>query len=204
MTIASSSNSSSSHLAGMLWPQPADGAAALARNAVLIAAGTALLTLSAKINVPLPYVPMTMQTLAVLMIGAAYGSRLGLVTLLAYLVEGAMGLPVFAGPVGGFGVFAGPTAGYLAGFVIAAAATGWLCENGFGRSPVRVFVAMAVGHIIILACGFAWLAVAMNLGAERAWFVGVLPFIAGSVVKNALATLLVVGLWRGIAGRRIS
>jgi len=87
---------------------------------LLIALGTALLTLSAKINLPLPYVPMTLQTLVVLMIGAAYGWRLGGATVMAYLAEGAIGLPVFAGPIGGLAPFVGPTAGYLVGFALAA------------------------------------------------------------------------------------
>lgn len=189
-------------LAAALWPQPSNKTSALLRNAVLVVAGTALLALSAKINVPIPYVPMTMQTLVVLLIGAAYGPWLGAVTILAYLAEGAIGLPVFAGPVGGLQVFAGPTAGYLFGFPVAAFVTGWLCANGLGHSLVRVFVAMAVGHIIILAFGFGWLAFGFKLGVERAWLVGVLPFIAGSVVKNALATLLLVGLSRSVDRQR--
>lgn len=191
-----SSNVSSEHLATAFWPQPSSGIRSLVRNAILVVAGTALLTLSAKVNVPLPYVPMTMQTLVVLMIGAGYGSRLGFVTLLAYLAEGAMGLPVFASPVGGLAVIAGPTGGYLAGFAIAAFVTGWMCEHGFGKSALRVFAAMAVGHLIIFAFGFAWLAFGMKLGAERAWLVGVVPFIAGSVVKNALGTVLMAVLSR--------
>lgn len=81
------------------------------RGVILIALGTALLTLSAKVNLPLPYVPMTLQTLVVLMIGAAYGWRLGSATVVAYLAEGAIGFPVFAGPVGGLAPLLGPTAG---------------------------------------------------------------------------------------------
>lgn len=191
-----SSNASSQHLATAFWPQPSSGMRAFARNAILVVAGTALLALSAKVNVPLPYVPMTMQTLVVLMIGAGYGSRLGFVTLLAYIAEGAMGLPVFASPVGGLAILAGPTGGYLIGFAVAAFVTGWMCEHGFGRSALRVFIAMAIGHLIIFAFGFAWLAYGMKLGVERAWLVGMVPFIAGSVVKNALGTVLMVVLSR--------
>src|SRR3954470_12918661 len=94
------------------------------RGLILIALGSGLLTLSAKINLPLPYVPMTLQTLVVLMIGAAYGWRLGSATMISYLAEGAMGLPVFAGPVGGIAPLLGPTAGYLFGFIGAAFVTG--------------------------------------------------------------------------------
>src|SRR3989440_13046814 len=102
-----------------MWPiRPGETVGAL-RAVVLIALGTALLTLSAKVNLPLPYVPMTLQTLVVLVIGAAYGWRLGSVTLMTYLAEGAIGFPVFAGPVGGLAPLLGPTAGYLFGFVAA-------------------------------------------------------------------------------------
>ena len=155
-------------LAAVLWPDRADGFSAVARAVILVALGTALLALSAKINLPLPYVPMTLQTLVVLMIGAAYGWRLGSATVIAYLAEGAIGLPVFAGPVGGLAPLLGPTAGYLAGFVAAAFITGWLSERGWDRSVPRLFVAMGLGHIVILAAGFAWLAFGMKLGVEKA------------------------------------
>ena len=178
-------------LAAVLWPDRADGFSAVARTVILVALGTALLALSAKINLPLPYVPMTLQTLVVLMIGAAYGWRLGSATVIAYLAEGAIGLPVFAGPVGGLAPLLGPTAGYLAGFVAAAFITGWLSERGWDRSVPRLFVAMGFGHIVILAAGFAWLAFGMKLGVEKAWLVGIVPFVAASVIKNALGAAFV-------------
>jgi len=117
-------------LAAALWPDRAEGASGVIRIVALIALGTALLTLSAKVNLPLPYVPMTLQTLVVLMIGATYGWRLGGATVVAYLAEGAIGWPVFAGPVGGLAPLLGPTAGYLFGFVAAAVITGWLSQRG--------------------------------------------------------------------------
>ena len=178
-------------LAAVLWPDRADRFSAVVRTVILVALGTALLALSAKINLPLPYVPMTLQTLVVLMIGAAYGWRLGTATVMAYLAEGAIGLPVFAGPVGGLAPLLGPTAGYLAGFVAAAFITGWLSERGWDRSVPRLFVAMGLGHIVILAAGFAWLAFGMKLGVEKAWLVGIAPFVAASVIKNALGAALV-------------
>jgi biotin transport system substrate-specific component len=188
-------------LSALVWPQRSDGSLNLLRGAILVALGTALLTLSAKVNLPLPYVPMTLQTLVVLMIGAAYGWRLGCTTVIAYLAEGAIGLPVFAGPVGGLAPLVGPTAGYLYGFVAAAFVTGWLAERGWDRSVLRLFVAMACGHILILAAGFGWLAFGMKLGVEKAWLVGVMPFIAASLVKNALGATLVPAI-RRIVGPR--
>ena len=177
--------------AAVLWPDRADGFSPVARAVILVALGTALLALSAKINLPLPYVPMTLQTLVVLMIGATYGCRLGTATVIAYLAEGAIGLPVFAGPVGGLAPLLGPTAGYLAGFVAAAFITGWLSERGWDRSVPRLFVAMGLGHIVIPAAGFAWLAFGMKLGVEKAWLVGIAPFVAASVIKNALGAAFV-------------
>ena len=190
-----------SPLATKLWPQGAGGSSGLLRGAILVVLGTALLTLSAKVNLPLPYVPMTLQTLVVLMIGAVYGWRLGTATVMAYLAEGAMGLPVFAGPVGGIAPLVGPTAGYLFGFVAAAFVTGWLAERGWDRSVLRLFVAMAIGHIVILGAGFGWLAFGMKLGVDKAWLVGIVPFIAGSLVKNALGATLVPAM-RRVADRR--
>ena len=178
-------------LAALVWPDRADKFSGVLRSAVLIALGTALLTLSAKINLPLPYVPMTLQTLVVLMLGAAYGGRLGGATVIVYLAEGAIGLPVFAGPVGGLAPFVGPTGGYLLGFIAAAFITGWLSERGWDRSVPLLFVAMGIGHIIILGCGFFWLAFGMKLGFGRSWLVGIAPFIAASVIKNALGAALV-------------
>jgi biotin transport system substrate-specific component len=183
-------------LAAVVWPQRADGFSGVLRAVILIVLGTALLTLSAKVNLPLPYVPMTLQTLVVLMIGAAYGWRLGSATVIAYLAEGAAGLPVFAGPVGGLAPFFGPTGGYLIGFAPAALVTGWLSERGWDRSVPRLFVAMGLGHIIILAAGYAWLAVGMKLGFEKAWLVGIAPFIAASLIKNALGAALVPAIRR--------
>jgi biotin transport system substrate-specific component len=188
-------------LAAMLWPDRAEGFANALRAAILIALGTALLTLSAKINLPLPYVPMTLQTLVVLMIGAAFGWRLGSATVIAYLAEGAFGLPVFAGPVGGIAPLLGPTAGYLVGFVAAAFVTGWLSERGWDRSVPLLFVAMGFGHIIILAAGFAWLAFGVKLGIEKAWLVGIAPFVAASVIKNALGAILVPAIRRALDRR---
>ena len=188
-------------LAVVLWPDRADRFSGVLRRVVLVALGTALLTLSAKTNLPLPYVPMTLQTLVVLVIGAAYGWRLGAATVIAYLAEGAAGLPVFAGPVGGLAPLIGPTAGYLIGLVAAAFVTGWLSERGWDRSVPLLFVAMGLGHVIILGCGFAWLAFGMKLGPEKAWLVGIAPFVAASLIKNALGAALVPAIRRALARR---
>ncbi len=185
-------------LASTLWPSRA--ASRLARAATLAIVGTLVLAVSAKVQVPFYPVPMTLQTLAVLAIGAAYGARLGAATLALYLGEGLVGLPVFAGAMAGPGYMAGPTAGYLLGFVVAAALIGWLAERGWDRAWPRLIGAMAIGHAVIFACGFAWLALA--LGAERAWAAGVAPFYAATLVKTLLAAALVGGAWGGLSRPR--
>lgn len=160
-----------------------------------------LLTVSAKVNLQLPFVPMTLQTLVVLMIGAAYGWRLGTATLVLYLLVGACGLPVFAGPVGGLKPLFGATAGFLFGFVVAAFVTGWLAERGWDRSVGWLFLAMGIGHFIILSMGWAWLAFAVGLGVGKALIVGVTPFLAGALLKNAIGALL-IPLAYGATARR--
>jgi biotin transport system substrate-specific component len=155
-------------------------------KAVAIVAGTALIALSAHVKVPMVPVPMTMQTYVILIIGALYGSRLGLVTLLAYLAEGAAGLPVFANG-GGAHLLIGPTGGYLIGFPLVAFLAGWFMERGFGRSLVLSFVAFTIAHAATFVFGVAWLAAGIGMGWEKAIAVGLTPFLIGSVVKTALA-----------------
>ena len=182
-------------LASTLWPSRA--AWRLARAAMLAIGGTLVLAASAKAEVPFYPVPMTLQTLAVLAIGAAYGARLAAATLALYLAEGLIGLPVFAGALAGPLYMAGPTGGYLGGFLVAAALVGWLAERGWDRAWPRLIGAMAIGHAVIFACGFAWLALA--LGAEKAWAAGVAPFYAATLVKTLLAAALVRAARGGLA-----
>ena len=158
--------------------------------------GTAFLTLSAKIQVPFYPVPMTMQTFVVLVIGMAFGWKLGGLTVLAYLLEGAVGLPVFAGtPIKGIGLvyMTGPTGGYLVGFLISAIAVGYLAEKGFDRSITKTLVAMVLGTLIIFTSGYIWLA---NLiGVEKAFQFGVVPFVWGAIFKIGLAAALLPLFW---------
>jgi len=183
-------------LIAALWPTENRVAEAM-RVVALAVLGSALLWASAKAQVPFWPVPMTMQTYVVLVLAAAYGPRLGLATLLLYLAEGAVGLPVFAGtPERGLGLayMTGPTAGYLAGFVVATAVIGTLAERGWDRSLPRMIAAMTLGHGLILAIGWAWLAGLM--GAEAAYAAGVAPFWAATVLKTALAGATLPAAWR--------
>ena len=152
--------------ASALWPARPD-AGGLLRAVVLALAGTVLLTVSAKLKVPFYPVPMTMQTLVVLVLGASLGWRLGAATVLLYLAEGTFGLPVFADtPERGIGLayMVGPTGGYLLGFLAGAVVVGWLAELGLGRSVAGMGVAMTLGHVAIFLFGFAWLAVQIGAG----------------------------------------
>jgi biotin transport system substrate-specific component len=188
---------SPSTLAGSLWPARDDARLSALRAAVLMLFGTGLLALSAKIQVPFYPVPMTMQTLVVLVIGAAYGWRLGGATVGLYLVEGLLGLPVFAGAAAGPAYMAGPTGGFLIGFVVAAMMTGYVAERS--RSLLVTVLAMAVAHAVLLAFGFAWLATLMPFA--KAWAVGVAPFLLGTAVKIALAAALMQVAWNALRSR---
>jgi biotin transport system substrate-specific component len=178
-------------LADALW-SPGAGSPAI-RAIVLSVIGSILLTISAKIQVPFWPVPMTMQTLVVLVLGVAYGWRLAAATGLLYLAQGALGLPVFAAG-GGPAYMAGPTGGYLVGFLLAAVAVGWLAERGWARSWTSTLAAMLIGTAIIFACGIGWLSTL--IGLPQAIDAGLKPFLLSEAVKIALATALVPFAWR--------
>lgn len=171
---------------------PKDGVARLLGYAFLALTGSIVLWVSAKTHVPFFPVPMTLQTLAIMMIAGLYGFRLGLLTMGLYLLEGALGLPVFSGTPDrgiGFAYMVGPTAGYLVGFILATGIVGWFAERGAKNSAVKMFIVMAVAAATVLGLGFAYLS--SIIGAEAAWSAGVVPFVLGDAVKVAIAALLV-------------
>ena len=159
---------------------------------MLALAGSIVLWVSAKTHVPFFPVPMTLQTLAILVIGATYGFRLGLAAVMLYMVEGMLGLPVFsATPERGIGLayMMGPTAGYLVGFVVATGFVGWFAERGADKSALKLFAVMLAGAALILGLGFAYLS--RFVGVDAAFNAGVLPFVLGDLVKVSIAALLV-------------
>ncbi|MEO1693914.1 MAG: biotin transporter BioY [Pseudomonadota bacterium] len=176
-------------------PATASSALPLGRQSWVIQLTTvllasAVLTLSAKVKVPFYPVDMTMQPLAVLGLGLLLGSRLAVATVLVYLAQGAAGLPVFTGtPEKGIGLayMMGPTAGYLVGFVLAAAATGWAADRGWTRGLVGALGASAVGLVLIYTPGVAYLA--SLLGFEKAVQFGLAPFWLKDVVAAVLAAV---------------
>jgi biotin transport system substrate-specific component len=172
---------------------PQSGAARFVAQAVLVVAGSLLLALSAKAKVVLGPVDMSLQTLVVLLIGATFGLRMGVATLLLYLAEGAAGFPVFQStPEKGIGLayMVGPTGGYLAGFLVMVAIVGWAVDRGWGSSIVKIVAAMLVAEIVMMAMGFSWLAAL--IGIEKSWQYGVVPFIVPDLIKVALAAALTV------------
>ena len=162
-------------------------------KAALVVFGSLLLAVSAQFKIPLYPVPATGQTLVVLLIGMTYGPRLGGITLAAYLFEGALGLPVFAGGAAGAAVLMGPTAGYLFGFLLAAIAMGYLAERGMGRTVVSTIAAMVMGNCVIYLCGALWLA--NFTGFAQAIAAGVLPFLYGDALKLIVAAGLMPWAW---------
>ena len=165
------------------------------RYALLALAGSVLITICTQISLPLFPVPMTLQTFAVFLIGLTYGWRLGGITVSLYLLEGAIGLPVFSGGKGGMIVFMGPTAGYLVGFLLAATACGWFAERGFDRSYFRLFLTLIAGNILIYTPGLFWLGTLIGWDKPVLEY-GLYPFIGGDLLKIAMAVLLLPTVWK--------
>jgi biotin transport system substrate-specific component len=179
-------------------PASSTAQATWVRNAMVVLVGSMLLTFSAKASFPFFPVPLTFQTLIVLALGMVLGPRLGAAAVLAYLAQGAMGLPVFAGtPEKGLGLayMMGPTGGYLAGFVVAAFVTGLLAQRHWDRSVLRTIAAMIIGNAIIYLFGLAW------LGTVIGWdkpilALGMTPFLLGDFAKILIAAAALPTLWK--------
>jgi biotin transport system substrate-specific component len=176
----------------------AGGDRGMLRAVVLAFAGVALLTLSAKISVPFYPVPMTMQTLALPLIGAAYGWRLGVATVLLYLAHGLLGVPVFAGAFAGPAYVAGPTAGFLAGFIAFVGIVGYAVERGAARSIIGLTGVIVAAKVILFALGGLWLAQfavlangTVGTGFARTWTV-IQGLLLGDLLKTGVAVALIV------------
>lgn len=168
------------------------------RQLALVVSFSLLTALAAQVVIPLPWtpVPITGQTFAVLLTGALLGSRLGALAMIAYLLEGAIGLPFFRSGQGGLHyLLFSPTAGYLFSYPLAAFLTGWLAERGWDRGYLKAAAAMALGSIVILLCGWSWLASFYAPTAAAAWRLGVEPFLPGDLIKIALASAVLPSGW---------
>lgn len=169
----------------------------LAKKAAIVVAGSLFMAAMTQISVPFFPVPMTLQTLAVMLIGVTFGFRMATATIALYLVEGLAGLPVFSNFGFGFAKLIGPTGGYLVGFLVAAAVMGFLADRGVTRSWSGMFITLVAGELIIMALGFTWLA--SLIGADKAWLGGVMPFLLGDALKLVLAAMVAKGVLKGAA-----
>lgn len=171
-------------------------------DVALVFAGTLVVALSAQVTIPLPIVPITGQTLAVIVVGAALGSRRGAAALLTYLAVGLAGAPVFAGLTGSVAAVMTPSFGFILGFIPAAFVAGWFAERAWDRTPLLALVGFVAASVVPFLIGVPYMAWILNgvmgLGYDLAGIlaVGVVPFIAGGLVKAGLAALLIPAAWR--------
>ena len=183
-------------LADVAWPR-----AGALENIVLVVAASLLTAAAAQVAIPLPWspVPITGQSFAVLLVGATLGARRAFAAQIVYLLEGAAGLPFFAGGSGGAAILAGPTGGYLLAFPLAAALTGALAARGWDRRFATTVAAMLLGSAVVFAGGLAWLS--RFVPADGLLAAGLLPFVPGDLFKAALAAIALPATWR-FTGRR--
>lgn len=185
---------------------PKQGSALVAKQALMVLVGIIILAVMAKIKVPVPGSPVaiSMGTFAVLTIGAAYGPRLGLATILGWLIVGMLGFDVFqssTADLNGLSYMMGSTGGYLLGYVLATLALGYAARAGWDRSVIWMALAMLIGNALIYLPGLAWLGVIYGWDQPiLAW--GLTPFLLGDALKLALAALIVPGLWKLIGDAR--
>ena len=174
------------------------------KQVALVLVGVLVLAVAAKIKVPMWPVPVTMGTFAVLTIGAAYGARLGLVTILAYMIIGALGFDIFASSSAetyGLTYMMGGTGGYLVGYVLATLALGALAQRGWDRSVLWMALAMLIGTVLIYVPGLLWLG--QLYGWDKpilAW--GLTPFLIGDALKLALAAIVLPAVWKMVGDAR--
>ena len=170
----------------------------LAVDAALVVGGAALTAALAQVVIPLWPVPITGQTLAVLLTGATLGATRGAASMLLYALAGLV-LPIFSDHASGLGVLLGPTGGYIIGFIPAAAFTGWLAQRQVERRLVRGLLAFVAGSVVVFVVGVPWLAVSLHLTPQEAIAGGLTPFIVGGVVKAAIAAGVLRGAWALVA-----
>lgn len=189
---------------------PTQGTAVLIKQAIMVILGVAALTLAAKIRVPMWPVPITLQTMAVLMIGTGFGLRLGLGTVLAYLGLGVVlayfgaSFTVFTGETATMAYFVGPTMGYLAGFAVAAGVMGWLAQRGWDRTYGKMALALLIGNAVIYAIGLPWMAYLFLADKGAMWVFqwGMGNFLVGDALKLVVAAMLIPTLWKLVGNAR--
>lgn len=180
-------------LINIIIPRIENKILALVKNIVLVLSFAIVTGVAAQLKLEIGVVPITMQTLAVLLSGALLGSKRGALSQITYFLMGLAGLPWFARG-GGMAYLMSPTFGYIIGFVLAAYSIGWLCERGFDRQVKTAILAMLIGNILLYIPGLLWLA--KFIGFKKVLAVGLYPFIPGDLVKILLAGLALPIGWR--------
>ncbi|BDI22713.1 biotin transporter BioY [Herbiconiux sp. L3-i23] len=170
-------------------------ARSLVTDGALVVAGAALTAVLAQVAIPLWPVPITGQTLAVLLVGGALGMARGAIAMVLYAIVGALGAPIFSDASAGWSVLLGPTGGYIVGFVLAAALTGWLAEREWDRRFLGGMVSYLAGSAIVFAVGLPWLGFTLGLTVEQTLVSGLYPFIVGGIVKAVVAAGLIRAGW---------
>ncbi len=172
-------------------------------NLVLVLGGSAFVGISAQVIIPLPFtpVPLTLQTFAVLLVGAALGTWRGVASMVVYAAVGVAGVPWFSGGSSGWG---GASFGYILGFIVAAGVVGQLAERGATLTPIRTAGLMIVGNVVIYAIGVTYLKFAIDVSWGSALALGVAPFLIGDALKIALAAGLLPSTWRLLARSGLS
>ena len=160
-------------------------------NVMLVLSGSILIALFSQIAITIPFslVPITGQTLAIMLVGALLGSKKGSLSVITYLTEGVIGIPVFANFSGGIQHLIGPTGGYLISFVFVAFIIGYLFEKGFDKSLIKNLIAIFLSHIIIFGIGLTWLS--FYIGSDKVFAIGLFPFIPGAMIKISIFLSLV-------------
>lgn len=187
-----------------LIARPTDRARAFALDAALVVAGAIFVAALAQVEVPLWPVPITGQTLAVVVVGAALGARRGATALITYLLAGLAGLPVFAGFTGTIAAVAKPSFGFIVGFVFAAFVAGWFAERAWDRKPLLAFVGFVAASAIPFLFGIPYMAFILNVvgggsfGIGEILAFGLWPFVVGGFVKAAIAAALIPAAWAGV------
>jgi len=166
-------------------------------DVVLVVAGAALVTVLAQVAIPLWPVPITGQTLAVLLVGSTLGAVRGAISMVLYALLGLVGLPVFSDGSHGAGVLFGATGGYIVGFIISAALVGWLAERQWDRKILKAIVTFVAGSVVVFAVGLPWLAVVLHTDLPTTLQYGLYPFILGGIIKAAIAAGLLPLAWWG-------
>jgi biotin transport system substrate-specific component len=169
----------------------------LVMDIVLVVAGAALVTVLAQVAIPLWPVPITGQTLAVLLVGSTLGWARGAISMVLYAALGLVGLPVYSDGSHGAGVLFGATGGYIIGFIVSAALVGWLAERQWDRKVLKAIVTFIAGSVVVFAIGLPWLAVVLHTDLPTTLQYGLYPFIVGGIIKAAIAAGLLPLAWWG-------